>query len=177
MFCQNLKIYLDLKAGGRRTPSAKRSRVGTATKRPGSAKSNFSIPEEVNKNAAMVTDKAYVFTGYSLGDNLFRVSGDQSYLFPCNGSLIKIERISYVQQNTVVQISVMQNDDVVTISFVNPRDLDVDHEMEGNTNCEITKIPSIETSNFGNYQIFYVLFQMVIGAISIIFNYLMRLYK
>ena len=143
------KTFLDLKAG-RRTPSAKRSRINTATKRPGSTKSNVSFQEEqVGSSTTTITEKVYAFTGFNLGDDVFHVSGDQSYLFPCNGSIIKIEKFSYVQENTTVQISVIHNGDVFIMSFINP--CDTNKDMEEEKNDTVHKIPSIETSEFGKY--------------------------
>ena len=63
----------------------------------------------------------HAFTGYNLGDDIVHVSGDVSYLFPRDGSIVKIERTHYIEKNEYVYITVRtQNGDVFALQIVNP---------------------------------------------------------
>lgn len=120
----------------RRTPSAKKSRLTTSGKRPGSTKSGASF--QTQSPPLSQPEKEYDFTGYNLGDNLLSVSGDLSYLFPQNKSLIKIERFQYVQANTSVMVSVMKRGDLFTVNFVNPLFTE-NEDKEGDVIQEVVK--------------------------------------
>ena len=138
-----------------RRPSAKsKSRVGTATNRPQSGKSNVSFQEDDLKEKLMT--HTYAFTGYNLGDSLLHVNGDQSYLFPDGKGLIKIEKTRFIQGNLCVQVSVMMRGHTFCVNLANPVDEDaldevVEQVKEANSNeCDmVNKIPSIKTTDFG----------------------------
>jgi len=136
MISQNLSLFLNyhfvLSDTKSRKPSAKRgSRNGTASKRPGSTRSKVSFSEEAQPpRLTESATKQYAFTGYNLGDNMLHVSIDQSYLFPQNGALIKVEKVAYAQQNTSVQVTVMYKGDIVSLNFCNPVDGDRTEEVE-----------------------------------------------
>ena len=111
---------LDTKA---RKPSAKKSsRTGTA-KRPGSNRSKVSFTDEQQQSSPSPTvtiTKPYTFIGYNLGDDIVHVTTDQSYLFPKNGALVRVETLCYTQQSTTTQITVMYKGDTFSVNFSNP---------------------------------------------------------
>ena len=152
LYWRSSHIVLGAKSRG---PSAKsKSRVGTATNRPQSSKSNVSFQENDLKEKLMA--HTHAFTGYNLGDSLLHVNGDQSYLFPNDKGLIKIEKTRFIQGNLYVQVSVMTRGHTFSVNLANPVDEDaldevVEQVKEANSNgCDMVKnIPSIETTDFG----------------------------
>lgn len=45
---------------------------------------------------------------------------DQSYLFPRNDALIRVEKLCFTQQTTTTQITVMLKGDTFALNFSNP---------------------------------------------------------
>lgn len=145
-YCTHVLLFFQTE-NKRRTPSAKKSRLTTSGKRPGSTKSGASF--QTQSPPLSQPEKEYDFTGYNLGDNLLSVSGDLSYLFPQNKSLIKIERFQYVQANTSVMVSVMKRGDLFTVNFVNPLFTE-NEDKEGDVIQEVVKSNlTMETSENG----------------------------
>lgn len=107
----------------KRTPSARKpaSRAGTARKNLKSSqekKPDPQVTEEV-KNADEI-DKEYPFNGYDVGDELIHISGQTSYLFPRDGSLIKVETLDYVNGNKTKRTAVYKDDNLLVLNVKNP---------------------------------------------------------
>ncbi|XP_065057686.1 sperm-associated antigen 17-like isoform X2 [Rhopilema esculentum] len=123
----------------KRTPSARKtaSRAGTARK---SLKSHQEKKpeqeEEHNADAEQEGEKEYAFHGYDVGDELVHVSGETSYLFPCDGDLIKVEKSGYINGNTSIRTAVYNSDNTIVLNIKNP----VLQSKEGN------KVDSIDAS-------------------------------
>lgn len=120
-----------------RKQSGKKSRQPTATKRPTSHKSNVSFSDISEKlTMSSQAEKEYAFTGYNLGDNLLHVSIDHTYLFPRNGALVKIENLTYVDQDNCVQISLMYKGDTFAVNFLNPMEIVKEENKENQSSVE-----------------------------------------
>ena len=141
-----------------RKASGKKASRNGSSKRPGSTRSKVSFSEEAPSIApSETTIKNYAFVGYNLGDKLLHCSIDQAYLFPQDGSLVKIEKLSYVEQTNCVQITVMCHGDTFAVNFANPIPLDELNSsivMEESQRCSpvlITRPNSSKPLLFFNY--------------------------
>ena len=107
----------------KRTPSARKttSRAGTARKSLKSHQEKKPEPEEEHKaDVEQEGEKEYAFHGYDVGDELVHVSGETSYLFPCDGDLIKVEKSGYINGNTSIRTTVYNSDNTIVLNIKNP---------------------------------------------------------
>ena len=65
-------------------------------------------------------NKEYPFHGYDVGDELVHISGETSYLFPSDGSLIKFESYDYVHGNKANKTAVYKDNNVLVLNMKNP---------------------------------------------------------
>ena len=82
-------------------------------KRPDPAESQKTEPTEDS-------GKKYPFYGYDVGDELVHISGETSYLFPRDGSLIKIESYDYIDGNKANRTTVYKDDNMLILNVKNP---------------------------------------------------------
>ena len=114
---------------GSRTPSAKKSRIKSSKSK--SKASSTSI--EQNDSAEIKhEERNYQFLGYNLGDNLLHISGEQSFIFPSDGALIRVDKTSFIQQSTQVTTTVFRKGDMFSIHFKNPKMDGEENEKELN---------------------------------------------
>ena len=66
------------------------------------------------------SSREYTFHGYDVGDDLVHVSGATSYLFPKDGSLIKIESYDYINGSKANQTTVFNGENMLTFNVKNP---------------------------------------------------------
>ena len=64
--------------------------------------------------------REYVFHGYDVGDELVHISGETSYLFPRDGSLIKVESYEYINGNKASRTTVYKGDNTLILNVKNP---------------------------------------------------------
>ena len=123
MNIENWLIKLSPFLAKKRLPSAKRtaSRTGTARRNLKSSQDKTIDDEEANKDKIDEEgEKEYPYHGYDVGDELIHVSGEISYLFPQNGSSIKIEKSSYINGNISVRAVVCKDENYVVLDLKNP---------------------------------------------------------
>lgn len=107
----------------KRTPPTKKpgSRAGTARKNVKSSQEKNSDQSEPPETENIdESAKEYPFRGYDVGDALLHVSGETSYLFPRDGSLIRVDTCEYVNGDKTHRTTVYNDENALVICVKNP---------------------------------------------------------
>lgn len=121
---------------GKRPGSGKASRAGRRSSKSKSGSRSRSRSRSGSRERLVEVQEpepvepALPFTGYDVGNNLINIYGKTSYLYPCDGGIIKSEKIVCEQGSTTVSTTVRKDGHVFLVHMIDPKDPEEQNELD-----------------------------------------------
>ncbi|XP_039272076.2 sperm-associated antigen 17-like [Styela clava] len=121
---------------GKRPGSGKASRAGRRSSKSKSGSRSRSRSRSGSQERVVeiqqpeLVEPALPFTGYDVGNNLINMFGKTSYLYPCDGGIIKSEKIVCEQGSTTVSTTVRKDGHMFLVHMIDPKDPEEHKEFD-----------------------------------------------
>lgn len=110
--------------GGKRSPRSKSQ--SRSRSRSGSREREKEEPQETSKPE----EPSLPFLGYDVGNKLINLYGKTNYLYPCDGGIIKAEKVVQEQGTTYVSTTMKKDGHTFVIHMIDPKNPEEDKELD-----------------------------------------------